>query len=180
MNSIIGLLLWLKFLIFLRIFEYTGHLIYMLSEVFKGLVPFIIVTIISITGFADAFHSLSRTYPENEELVDSYLGAFKYSILLTLGEFDVDTLDELGWILFLSAATFNLIILLNLVIAIISEVFATLYPTKLPSFYKERVSLIADMWMLIPVIRDDPYSKINLLFFATENNALTITEDAQE
>jgi hypothetical protein len=176
MNSIIGLLLWLKFLIFLRIFEYTGHLIYMLSEVFKGLVPFIIVTIISITGFADAFHSISRTY--NEPLADSYLGAFKYSILLTLGEFDVDVLDELGWILFLAAATFNLIILLNLVIAIISEVFATLYPTKLPSFYKERVSLIADMWMLIPVIRDDPHSKISLLFFAIENNALTITEDA--
>ena len=177
MNSIIGLLLWLKFLIFLRIFEYTGHLIYMLSEVFKGLVPFIIVTVISITGFADAFHSLSRTYDPPPSF-DTYLKAFKYSILLTLGEFDVESLDELGWILFLAAATFNLIILLNLVIAIISEVFATLYPTKLPSFYKERVSLIADMWMLIPVIRDDPYSKISLLFFAIENNALTITEDA--
>ena len=91
--------------------------------------------------------------------------------MLTLGEFDVEKLDELGWILFLAAALFNLIILLNLVIAIISEVFAELYPTKEPSFFKERVSLIADMWMLVPVLADDQNSKLSLLFFATENNA---------
>ena len=131
--------------------------------------PFIIVTIISIAGFADSFHSLSRIYPE--PLVETYLDSFKYSIMLTLGEFDVEKLDELGWVLFLAAALFNLIILLNLVIAIISEVFAELYPTKEPSFFKERVSLIADMWMLVPVLADDPNSKLCLLFFATENNA---------
>ena len=141
----------------------------MLSEVFKKLVPFMIVTIISIAGFADTFHSLSRTYPE--PLVETYLDSFKYSILLTLGEFDVEKLDYLGWVLFLAAALFNLIILLNLVIAIISEVFAELYPTKEPSFFKERVSLIADMWMLVPVLFDEPDSKISLIFFATENNA---------
>ena len=141
----------------------------MLSEVFQKLVPFIIVTIISIAGFADSFHSLSRIYPE--PLVETYLDSFKYSIMLTLGEFDVEKLDELGWILFLAAALFNLIILLNLVIAIISEVFAELYPTKEPSFFKERVSLIADMWMLVPVLADDHNSKLSLLFFATENNA---------
>ena len=141
----------------------------MLSEVFQKLVPFIIVTIISIAGFADSFHSLSRIYPE--PLVETYLDSFKYSIMLTLGEFDVEKLDELGWVLFLAAALFNLIILLNLVIAIISEVFAELYPTKEPSFFKERVSLIADMWMLVPVLSDDPHSKLSLLFFATENNA---------
>lgn len=156
-------------MIFLRIFEYTGHLIYMLSQVFVDLVPFILVTVISIAGFADSFHSLSRTYPE--PLVDTYLEAFKYSIMLTLGEFDVEKLDELGWVLFIAAAVFNLIILLNLVIAIISEVFAQLHPTKVPSFYKERVALIADMWMLFPVLEDDPHSKTSLLFFATENNA---------
>ena len=141
----------------------------MLSEVFQKLVPFIIVTIISIAGFADSFHSLSRIYPE--PLVETYLDSFKYSIMLTLGEFDVEKLDELGWVLFLAAALFNLIILLNLVIAIISEVFAELYPTKEPSFFKERVSLIADMWMLVPVLADDHNSKLSLLFFATENNA---------
>ena len=141
----------------------------MLSEVFQKLVPFIIVTIISIAGFADSFHSLSRIYPE--PLVETYLDSFKYSIMLTLGEFDVEKLDELGWVLFLAAALFNLIILLNLVIAIISEVFAELYPTKEPSFFKERVSLIADMWMLVPVLADDQNSKLSLLFFATENNA---------
>ena len=141
----------------------------MLSEVFQKLVPFIIVTIISIAGFADSFHSLSRIYPE--PLVETYLDSFKYSIMLTLGEFDVEKLDELGWVLFLAAALFNLIILLNLVIAIISEVFAELYPTKEPSFFKERVSLIADMWMLVPVLSDDANSKLSLLFFATENNA---------
>lgn len=150
----------------------------MLSEVFKKLVPFIIVTIISIVGFADSFHSLSRIYPE--PLVETYLDSFKYSIMLTLGDFDVEKLDELGWILFLAAALFNLIILLNLVIAIISEVFTELYPTKEPSFFKERVSLIADMWMLVPVLADEADSKLSLLFFATENNAKQIIEDAEK
>ena len=48
--------------------------------------------------------------------------------------------------MFIACAAFNLIILLNLVIAIISEVFNVVNATKIPSFYKERAGLIADVW----------------------------------
>ena len=166
-----GIFLSLKFLTFLRVFEYTGHLIYMLFEVFRELIPFMIVLGVSILGFTEAFYSLQKSYinPTIEDF--DFLNTFYYSLLLTLGEFGIDGLDVWGWILFILAALFNLIILLNLVIAIISQVFETVSETKIQSFYKERAGLIADIWTVVPVIFGDKKAKFSLLFFATENSA---------
>ena len=79
--------------------------------------------------------------------------------------------------MFLTAALFNLIILLNLVIAIISEVFAEVNAQRIPSFYKERAYLIADVWTVVPVIFGNSNAKFSLLFFATENTGKSIAEE---
>lgn len=47
----------------------------------------------------------------------------KYSYLLTLGEFNIDDFDNFCWIFFTFATVTNLIVMLNLLIAIISETF---------------------------------------------------------
>ena len=187
--------MWIKFLMMLRVFEYTGHLIYMLFEVFAQLIPFMLVLLVSVFGYTEAFHSLSKSYESTEPqsvvdlLANDAIGAegflegieksFHYSILLTLGEFDVDALDSWGWVLFLTAALFNLVILLNLVIAIISEVFTEVKDNRLPSFYKERAGLIADIWTVVPVLFADKKAKFSLLFFATQNTGKSIAEETE-
>jgi len=166
-----GIFLSLKFLFFLRIFEYTGHLIYMVSRCIVELVPFMIVLVVSIIGFTEAFLSLNKSYPLDKQDLKTFTESFYYSLLLALGEFGLDNLDAYGWVLFISAATFNLVILLNLVIAIISDVFTRVLESQIRSFYKERCDLIAEVGTLIPILVPEKTAKTALLFFATEHSA---------
>ena len=89
-------------------------------------------------------------------------------------------MDTWGWVLFLTAALFNLVILLNLVIAIISEVFTEVKENRIQSFYKERAGLIADIWTVVPVLIGDSSARFSLLFFATENTGKQITEENEK
>lgn len=57
--SFTSLLLWLKFLLFLRVFPFFAYIVQMLFETAKELWPFITVTLMSVLGFADAFYSLA-------------------------------------------------------------------------------------------------------------------------
>ena len=99
----------------------------MIIQVGEELTPFMIVLIFSILGFTDAFYSFNKSFPQENQIeeLDSYPDTVIYSILNTFGEFGLDGFDWTGKIFFLLATFFNLIVLLNLVIAIISDVFST-------------------------------------------------------
>ena len=53
----------------------------------------------------------------------------------TFGEFDVDGFGNMGMGIFFMATIINLLILLNLVVAIVCEVFNRYNEDRLPSFY---------------------------------------------
>ena len=72
------------------------------------------------------------------------------SVLTAFGDFDLDDITDsnLGKILFLLAATSNLLIMLNLVIAIISDAFASVNMNRLNFFYMQRARLISEVWQV--------------------------------
>jgi hypothetical protein len=53
-----SLLMWLKLLYFFRMNKYTGYLIRMIVKVIYGMRIFMLVLVITIVAFADAFISL--------------------------------------------------------------------------------------------------------------------------
>jgi len=55
-------------------------------------------------------------------------------------------MDWTGKYFFLLACFANMVILLNLVIAIIGDVFATVNSMRLQCYYQERAKLIAETW----------------------------------
>ena len=61
-----------------------------------------------------------------------------YSIMNTFGDFNIEGFEGVSLIIFVIASLVNLVILLNLVIAIISEVFNTVHSQRLESFYMQR------------------------------------------
>ena len=65
-QSLAALLLWFKFLYFLRSFKATAYLIRMLIEVCKDMSVFALVLLVTITGFADSFYSLSTALAVEE------------------------------------------------------------------------------------------------------------------
>jgi hypothetical protein len=63
MQAIASLMMWFKFLYFLRIFMSTGYLIRMILTVVYDMRIFLLVLAIAILGFSDAFISLSYESP---------------------------------------------------------------------------------------------------------------------
>lgn len=90
------MLLWLRFLYFLRIQEDTGYLVHMIFECFKDISAFMIFFIVVILAYADAFFTFSngRKIKEQEFLTD-YFDSLLYSYLMSLGEFGFDRFEDL-------------------------------------------------------------------------------------
>jgi hypothetical protein len=65
-HSVCSLLIWTKFLYFLRIYRPTGYFIRMLSTVTWEIRTFLLVLSIAYLGFGEAFLRLSQNNTDNE------------------------------------------------------------------------------------------------------------------
>jgi len=87
--------MWYKFAYFLRVTNETGWLIRMISQVVIDLGPFLLVLMISILAFTDAFSSMSISQvttatgkgddPEKAKIVEGYGKAIIYSYFILIG-----------------------------------------------------------------------------------------------
>ena len=115
----------------------------MIIEVFSDtvMITFLLVLMIGILSFADAFESIeiglklegtitaapidddASTY---EKYVKNYVTAWQRSFLACMGSFDSNLkyYREVDFFVFLLCCLFNIIVLLNLLIAIISDTYA--------------------------------------------------------
>ena len=134
-------------------FKQFNWMIQLILESFAAIANFMFVLAISTIMFATAFTAhakyLDATARFDAELEDDYTGektlanwrdagnepyitnlrqGLRYAVLILLGEFD-DKIpaagEHLGSILFFLATLFNLIVMMNLLIAIFSEVHDT-------------------------------------------------------
>jgi hypothetical protein len=65
--AISGLIMWTKMLNFLRLHEETGYLIRMIIQVIIDMKIFMLVLLVTIFAFADAFYTISRANIKNTE-----------------------------------------------------------------------------------------------------------------
>ena len=155
----------------------------MMFQAIVDLKPFMYVLIISIFGFTDAFYSYNKSLPEENRLdgLQNLKGALIYSLMNTFGEFDVEGFGDVGMVIFFAASLINLVILLNLVIAIICDVFTQFNSIRLESFYQQRVKLIRDCWAAFFCLeRRNEEDDNRLLFIATKVTIKEIKRQVQE
>lgn len=105
----------------MRAVRSISYMVYSLNCIISDMKYFIIVFTVSIFGYAAAFHSLSEVY--ETPLVNSSIEAIQYSYLMATNVFDTTGYDGFTWTIFLLGNILNVIILLNLLIAIISNSF---------------------------------------------------------
>ena len=133
MQATMSLMIWLKMLYFLRIFKTTGYLIRIIIEVVVDMRHFLFILLLTFIAFGDAIYNINTS--NNVEFVDGgYIGSIAFVYRMVLGDFDTGSFGEVAvpymWILFLLCTVFNMIIMLNLLIAIISESFARINSEK--------------------------------------------------
>jgi hypothetical protein len=166
--------MWAKMLYFLRIFDDFAYLIRMIVRVIYDMRIFMFILLVVIFAFSDAFYGISRENEPGDEFIKDFWEALLFTYLMTLGDWDIpDTLGKkvlpLGHILFIAASIFNLTVMLNLLIAIISETFGEVNNNRDKFSYQEKAGLIAENIYLIPsFIKKGICEKDSFLIIATE------------
>ena len=149
LQVVTAMLLWYKLLKFLRINKSFAYLIRMIGMVISDMSPFLVVMLVLLIAFADAFYSESNNTcsPDSEEdrCIGSFFAAIVHSYTTALGEFDTyPDWSLIAWALFFICTVFNLIVMLNLLIAIIGATYGVVSNTRDLYATKELCRVIAD------------------------------------
>ena len=119
--------MWAKFLSIFRVFDATNYLIRTIYEVIYDMGIFLFVLLITVAGFGDSFLRLSLGNDEENQFTTSFVPAVLYAYSMILGGYDTEAFGDVAvglvWILWILCTIFDMIVMLNLLIAIISETF---------------------------------------------------------
>ena len=99
---------------------------------------FMVVLITALLGFTITYEAL------NEDGTANFTDALKHNYGLMYGDFSTDDYKTGGWILFIIASTLMTLIMLNMLIAIMSDTYARVMGEIVPSDYKELNNMILE------------------------------------
>ena len=119
----------------------------MITEVIKDMYTFLVVMTVTLLAFSEASYSLNNNKFVDDRVFDSYFSSFHYTFFNAMGELNMEGFesDTIAWVLFFLCALFNLIVMLNLLIAIISETYGRVNQTKQQYALKERAGVVSDV-----------------------------------
>ena len=158
-----ALTIWMRFLLYLRAVSLNyGYMVRMITGTVRDMVPFLMIFFFGVCAFADAFESITFVQHLNGNLelpseieganfyqmyFQQYVITWQRSFLVALGTFpeNLDSFREMDWLVFLICCIFNIIVLLNLLISIISETYTRYSDVKDSTSFKEKVFMMSLM-----------------------------------
>jgi len=170
--SVVSFALWMKALYFLRVFPWSAFLVRMIIECIKDVRVFGAIFLFSILAFANSFYILGRQlFPEAavtkasrlladvkclpvdapSPMFSSYYEAVMYTYKTSMGDWDTDSFGSNNnsaaflWVFWIGTTTIALIVLLNLLIAIVSETFGEIMATAEENSFQEKATIIRDL-----------------------------------
>ena len=130
----------MRLVMYLRAFRSTGALVSLLGSMALDMLPFLVILLCVVVAFSTCFYLLG----EWDSMSESFFGAF----MVMLGEFGIydekfeHTLPRIFLSVFLLVV---LVVLMNLLIAIISDTFERVIERKAAQFSKEQATLICHL-----------------------------------
>ena len=161
------LVLWFRFFYFLRVFSGTAYLVRMILAIIKEMRYFMLALIITIITFTNTFFILGRNSPEGNFTGTNIFRAFIFSYKIALGDFETDGFDTidaeytvLAWTLWFLNTVSITIIMLNLVIAIMGDIFGRVQERRKTTMLKEFTAIMRENDFLVSrasIFRDVGY-----------------------
>ena len=132
---------------------------------------FLLILIISVMGFANAFWIVQG---DSDRFTDNNLSlAFIYSYRTGIGDFETDDFQRrhevLVWLIWLGSTFFNLIILLNMLIAIMGDTFGKIQETAESNTYRSLCEIMVENETLIS--RKRIFGRNKYIIIVTEEKA---------
>lgn len=123
-----SLAIWLKLLYFLRIFKETGYLVRIIIQVVIDMRYFLLVLGLTFVAFGDAMNAINTSNEDEDKFTgDFWPESILFIYRMGLGDIQLDEVGKVSvvyvYTLFVLCTVLNMIIMLNLLIAIISESF---------------------------------------------------------
>ena len=144
-------------MLYLRTVNVFSWLIQTIVASVVDMVSFIVVLVIGIIAFADAFlsietllvisgdmteekNTLTKDSSDYDKFLKAYVSAWQSSFLVALGEFDgnLEFYRDQDWLVFFVCCFFNMIVMLNLLIAIISDSYGRIAGNQVNHTYQEK------------------------------------------
>jgi hypothetical protein len=149
--------MWYKFLYFFRLSKSFGYLTRLIILVIYDMRHFLIVLFFTLVAFSDTFLTISNGNNDgvHQPFVNGFTDAIIYVYMIILGSFDMQNFEnsiatQLLIGAFIVCTVFNTIVMLNLLIAIISETFEWVKKNAENASFQEMAALIAENSYLIP------------------------------
>ena len=178
-----ALMLWQRFLLFLRTKDNFAWYIRLILDSFYDMKYFLVVILIGVLAFASTVVSIEEILriqgkkeaviiPDDADWYERYASgwveAIKSQMLTVVGQFTEDLpLYRTGdWIIFILALVINLIVLFNLLIAIVSETYDNIKANWEEERYKEKTSTICQLQDTILGYRKMDENPNELIFVA--------------
>ncbi|CDW75601.1 wd-40 repeat protein [Stylonychia lemnae] len=147
--------MWIKILQIFRIFKSTGYLIRALIEVMDEMGIFLFILLLTLITFGDSFLRLSNGNPEDEQFIEHFFFATLFAYRMILGDFETTEFGQVGlplvWIFFVMCTILVTIVMLNLLIAIISDAYSIVAVNSVAAMYQEMAYLIHENQYLVPI-----------------------------
>jgi len=126
--AVCSLFFMLKLLSLLRLFSGTGYLIHSIKFTIISMGAFLLIFILMVLGFAFTFRPMSSANsldPSSglEPFIETTYAGIKFSLMMSLADWDYSNFDEPTFIIFLIAVLVEVIVMLNVLIAIVSNAF---------------------------------------------------------
>lgn len=123
------------------------------------------VMFFTIIAFSDSLLTISKGNEPHNQFVTDLPDSLIYTYRIVLGDFDVSQFGsvavQLVYGLFILCTLFNSIVMLNLLIAIISETFAKVKQNAVNASYQEMSAMISENSYLIPDSIKETYAMQN-------------------
>jgi Ion transport protein len=151
-QSVLSVLLWVKSLHYARGFFSTGPFIRMLVEIGAGTTSFMLILIVVLCGFAQAFLLVFHS-PDNVNAFASDYASWTVLLRvyqLMLGDADMDEIRAADFpgmaiALFVAFTLIVVILMLNLLIALMSSIFERVHENVESEWYLERTEIILEL-----------------------------------
>ena len=146
----------------------------MIVQVIKDMIPFLVVLAVILIAFSESIYALDNNKFEQDHEALGFFKSFVFIYENALGSLTMKGFedDTLVWGLFFLCSIINLTVMLNLLIAIISDTYEQVASTKEEYALKERAGVVADLrdfaffrWFV------KPKDQRNFLFIAINEEA---------
>ena len=147
-----SILMTAKLMYFFRAFESTGHLIAYMVQIITGIGNFMLILGIVVCGFAGAFWLLS--VGEADTQCNSVDGALFTTFTYMLGaeataDIDASARNQFYRMIYVIYVVITMVVLLNLLIAIMGDIYARAHAVAPSQFRWEQANVISDNMYLL-------------------------------